>query len=122
MRHLHFSYTYTSPTSSLPFLFYRPDRMKPTTPTTPPLNPTSHQPATNKAIDTHTNEAEDAEQESIAQLYLYVMYVCMYTTRRTGVPEHELNQDAELHFLFDHDNCPAFVNLRWRWMDRWFRR
>jgi hypothetical protein len=44
------------------------------------------------------------------------MYVCMYTTRRTGVPEHELSQGAELHFLFDHDNYPAFVNLRQRWI------
>jgi hypothetical protein len=89
--HLHF-----------PFLQTGPDRTAPdwTRPTTPQLNLTSpyltsRQPATNKAIDTrththiHTNEAEDAEEESIAQLYLYVMYVCMYTTRRMGVPVHE---------------------------------
>jgi hypothetical protein len=76
MRHFH--YTYTSLTPSLPFLFYRPDRTQPTTPSTPPhlTSPHTNQ-RRNKAIDTrtHTNEAEDAEQESIAQLYLYVMYV-----------------------------------------------
>jgi hypothetical protein len=109
------------------FPFYRPDRtglhctgldLTDYTTSQPHLTSLHTNQRRNKAIDTHTNEAEaeDAEQESIAQLYLYVMYVCMYTTRRMGVPEHELSQGAELHFLFDHNNCPAFVNLRRRWI------
>jgi hypothetical protein len=87
--HLHF-----------PFLQTRPDRTglgwaRPTTPqlnlTLPYFTPTSDEQAidTRTRTHTHTTEAEDAEQESIAQLYLYVMYVCMYTTRRMGVPVHE---------------------------------
>jgi hypothetical protein len=109
--------TYTSLTPSLPYPSFSTDRTE--------LNllhrlhhltsPHTNQ-RRNKAIDTHTNEAEaeaeDAEQESRNKSRLHsctcmLCMLCMYTTRRMGVPEHELSQGAELHFLFDHDNCPV---------------